>query len=212
MNSSLATPPSVNDLLGPLRSVGDETSARLHARLEAAADYAGLLDIAYRTLDSPVGPLLLAATEAGLVRLAFAGQDHESVLADLAQRVSPRVLRSPARLDDVARELDQYFDGRQDTFNLLLDLRLATGFRRDVLRRLADIPYGSIASYASVAAAAGHPNAARAVGSACRLNPLPIVIPCHRVVRTDGSLGGYAGGPQAKRLLLQLESANARQA
>jgi len=212
MNSALATAPSVNDLLGPLRSVDDETSARLHARLEAAADHAGLLDVAYRTLDSPVGPLLLAATEAGLVRLAFAGQDHEAVLADLARRVSPRVMRAPARLDDVARELDQYFDGRQDTFDLPLDLRLATGFRRDVLRRLADIRYGSTASYAWVAAAAGHPKAARAVGSACRLNPLPIVVPCHRVVRADGSLGDYAGGPKAKRLLLQLESANARQA
>lgn len=198
---------AVAELLAPLDAVDDNTSARLHARLVTAANAAQILDVAYRTLETPVGSLLLAATQAGLVRVAFAGQDHEAVLGDLAAQVSPRVLLAPARLDDVARELDQYFDGRRTSFGLALDLRLATGFRREVLRHLADIAYGSTASYLAVASATGHPKAARAVGTACRVNPLPIVVPCHRVVRADGSPGGYAGGPEAKRLLLQLESA-----
>jgi len=207
MNASSPTIPTVDDLLGPLDRVDDETSARLHTRLAAAAASAGLLDVAYRTLDTPLGSLLLAATEAGLVRVAFAGQDHAAVLANLAEVVSPRVLRAPRRLDDVARELDEYFAGRRSAFDLPLDFRLAHGFRREVLTHLADIGYGATASYAAVAAATGHPKAARAVGSACRVNPLPVVVPCHRVVRADGSPGKYAGGAEAKRMLLALEAA-----
>ena len=207
MNAPSPTIPTVDDLLGPLDGVDDETSARLHTRLAAAAASAGLLDVAYRTLDTPLGSLLLAATEAGLVRVAFAGQDHAAVLANLAEVVSPRVLRAPRRLDDVARELDEYFAGRRSAFDLPLDFRLAHGFRREVLTHLADIGYGATASYAAVAAATGHPKAARAVGSACRVNPLPVVVPCHRVVRADGSPGKYAGGTDAKRMLLALEAA-----
>jgi methylated-DNA-[protein]-cysteine S-methyltransferase len=207
MNAPSPTIPTVDDLLGPLDRVDDETSARLHTRLAAAAASAGLLDVAYRTLDTPLGSLLLAATEAGLVRVAFAGQDHAAVLANLAEVVSPRVLRAPRRLDDVARELDEYFAGRRSAFDLPLDFRLAHGFRREVLTHLADIGYGATASYAAVAAATGHPKAARAVGSACRVNPLPVVVPCHRVVRADGSPGKYAGGAEAKRMLLAMEAA-----
>ncbi len=170
----------------------------------AAAD--GLLDVAYRTLDSPVGPLLVARTPAGLVRVAFAVQDHDAVLTALASTVSPRVLEAPARLDDAARELDEYFAGRRTTFDLPLDLRLLRGFRRDVVLHLTDIAYGRTASYAEVAALAGSPRAVRAVGTACALNPLPLVLPCHRVVRSDGAPGQYAGGAAAKVALLHLET------
>nr|WP_221316407.1 methylated-DNA--[protein]-cysteine S-methyltransferase [Saccharopolyspora gloriosae] len=179
---------------------------RLHGRLAIAAEREGLLDVAYRTVDSPVGSLLLAATERGLVRVAFPGQDHEAVLAALADQVSPRVLAAPARLDAVSAQLDEYFAGRRHEFDVPLDLRLSTGFRRAVLDHLPRIAYGGTESYAQVAAAAGSPRAVRAVGTACATNPLPVVVPCHRVVRSDGSTGGYAGGPEAKRTLLTLES------
>ncbi len=179
----------------------------LHARLAPAAEAAGLLDLAYRTIDSPVGPLLLAATERGLVRVAFASQDHDRVLATLADRISPRILHAPDRLDTVAHELDEYFAGRRKTFDVALDLQLSSGFRAGVLAHLPDIAYGSTASYASLARAVGSPKAVRAVGSACASNPLPVVVPCHRVVRSDGTPGGYVGGPQAKAVLLSLEAA-----
>ncbi|MEJ7630534.1 MAG: methylated-DNA--[protein]-cysteine S-methyltransferase [Nocardioidaceae bacterium] len=209
--SALASPAtSVTDLLGALDPVDDETTKRLHARLVAAAQADGILDVAYRTLDTPVGTLLVAATDAGLVRVAFARQDHDAVLAALADQVSPRVLLAPARLERVARELDEYFEGQRTGFDVRLDLRLARGFRREVLLRLTDIGFGATASYAAVAVATGHPKAARAVGTACRVNPLPVVVPCHRVVRADGSVGEYAGGAAAKRRLLDLEAANGR--
>jgi len=163
--------------------------------------------VAYRTVASPIGELLLAATGKGLVRVAFASEDHEAVLARLAAEVSPRVLLAPARLDVAARELDEYFAGRRSTFDLPLDLRLAHGFRRTVLTHLPEIGYGTTASYAAVAALAGNPRAVRAVGSACATNPVPVVVPCHRVVRSDGSLGGYAGGPARKQALLAIEAA-----
>ncbi len=178
----------------------------LHARLVAAADRDGVLDVAYRTVDSPVGSLLLAATDVGLVRIAFEAQDHALALDVLAARVSPRVLHAPGRLDAVSRELDEYFAGRRREFDLAVDLRLAHGFRRDVLAHLRAIGYGRTESYAEVARAAGSPRAVRAVGTACALNPVPIVVPCHRVVRSDGSLGRYAGGEHVKRALLGLES------
>jgi methylated-DNA-[protein]-cysteine S-methyltransferase len=183
------------------------TMQRLHARLVEAAADDDTLDLAYRTVDTPLGSLLLAATPAGLVRIAYESQDHDAVLATLADRVSPRVLHAPGRLDAVAREIDDYFAGRRPTFDLPLDLQLAHGFRRDVLSHLRDIAYGSTASYAVVAAATGHPKAVRAVGTACAVNPLPIVIPCHRVVRSDGSIGAYVGGTPAKQTLLDLEAA-----
>jgi methylated-DNA-[protein]-cysteine S-methyltransferase len=179
----------------------------LHERLAADAEREGLLDLAYRTLDSPVGPLLLAATERGLVKVAFDRQDHDAVLAALAETISPRILRAPARLEQVTRQLDEYFTGGRRTFDVPLDLRLARGFRLSVLEHLPEIDYGHTESYAQVAAAAGSPKAVRAVGTACALNPLPLVVPCHRVVRSDGSYGQYAGGEEAKRVLLTMEAA-----
>lgn len=199
-----ATPDVVSALA---RSTDPQRLTALHDRLAEQAERAGTLDVAYRTIDSPVGELLLAATDRGLVRVAYVRDDHESVLAALADRVSPRVLRAPARLDGAARELDEYFAGRRRVFDLALDMRLAHGFSRAVLDQLGRIGYGATKSYAVVAAAAGRPTAVRAVGNACARNPLPVVVACHRVVRSDGSLGGYAGGPQAKRTLLALESA-----
>ena len=180
---------------------------RLHARLILDAEAADLLDVAYRIVDTPVGPLLLAATPAGLVRVAYAAEDHEAVLARLAADISPRILAAPARLDDAARQLDEYFRGARTAFDLPLDLRLARGFRREVITHLPRIGYGRTASYAEVAAVAGSPRAVRAVGTACARNPLPVVLPCHRVVRSDGDLGRYVGGGDAKRALLRLEAA-----
>jgi methylated-DNA-[protein]-cysteine S-methyltransferase len=182
-----------------------ETLVRLHLRLERDASGDDLLDVAYRTVDSPVGILLLAATTVGLVRVAYDVEDHDAVLAKLASAVSPRVLRAPARLDDTARQLDEYFAKRRTSFEVPVDLRLAEGFRRRVIEHLRDIGYGRRESYADVAAAVGSPSAVRAVGSACAHNPLPVVIPCHRVVRSDGSTGQYVGGAAAKTTLLDLE-------
>jgi methylated-DNA-[protein]-cysteine S-methyltransferase len=194
-------------LFSELPEVDADAERRLHDRLSAAAERSGILDVAYRTLDTPVGPLLLAATEAGLVRVAYTREGHERVLEQLATRVSPRVLLAPRRLEPAAREIEEYFAGRRRTFDLPLDLRLASGFRRAVLDHLPEIGYGTTASYAAVAAAAGSPRAVRAVGTACATNPLPVVVPCHRVVRSDGTLGQYAGGVEAKRALLDLEAA-----
>jgi methylated-DNA-[protein]-cysteine S-methyltransferase len=202
MNSQLE-----HALFAELLEVDESTRSRLHARLAAAAEAAGVLDIAYRTVDSPLGVLLLAATDQGLLRVAYAIENHDRVLEELATRVSSRVLHAPARLDLAAREIDDYLAGRRTRFDLPLDLRLSTGFRRTVLDHLPDIAYGSTASYATVAMAAGSPKAVRAVGSACANNPLPVVLPCHRVVRSDGTIGQYVGGSEAKRTLLSMESA-----
>jgi methylated-DNA-[protein]-cysteine S-methyltransferase len=180
---------------------------RLHARLAEAAQRDGILDVAYRTVDSPVGPLLLAATEAGLVRVAYASEDHSTVLQALAERISPRILAAPARLDVPARELDEYFAGLRRSFDLPLDWRLSAGFRRAVLSHLPEIGYGQTASYAAVAGLAGNPKAIRAAATACATNPLPVVVPCHRVIYSDGRVGRYLGGPEAKRTLLTLEAA-----
>lgn len=183
------------------------TLARLHAALERSAQADSLLDVAYRTLDTPVGTLLLAATETGLVRVAYDVEDHDAVLAALADAVSPRILRAPARLDAAARQLEEYFAKRRTSFQLPVDLRLADGFRRVVVQQLREIGYGHRRTYAQVAAAVGNPRAVRAVGSACAHNPLPVVFPCHRVVRSDGSTGQYVGGPAVKSTLLELEAA-----
>lgn len=181
------------------------STARLKSEFTAAADAAGLVDVAYGTADSPLGPLLLAATTQGLVRVVLPAHDPDLALAGLARAVSPRLLERPQRLDAARRELDEYFEGRRTVFELPLDWRLVGGFRRRVLRATARIPYGETSSYAAIAAAAGSPRAHRAAGSALGANPLPLVVPCHRVLRSGGSLGGYGGGLEAKRTLLALE-------
>ena len=176
--------------------------------MSVAAQREGILDVAYRVVDSPVGPLLLAATEVGLVRVAFSREDHDAVLQHLSDRdqpASPRTRRP--RLDTAAREFDDYFAGHRRAFDVPLDWQLSTGFRSTVLHLLPEIDYGHTATYAALAQSAGNPKAVRAVGSACANNPLPLVVPCHRVVRSDGSSGGYRGGVEAKRMLLELESA-----
>lgn len=204
--SQTNVPERADDALRRLTGSDPQTLARLHASLESSAQSAELVDLAYETLDSPVGSLLLVATERGLLRVAFSREGHDRVLERLATSVSPRILRSPATLEQAARQLDDFFAGGRTGFDLPLDLRLSRGFRRLVLSHLAEIPYGHTESYAQVALAAGSPKAVRAVGSACATNPLPVVVPCHRVLRSDGSLGGYLGGLEAKRTLLTLEA------
>jgi methylated-DNA-[protein]-cysteine S-methyltransferase len=185
---------------------GDDELAPLYARLAARAEEEGLLDLAYITLDTPVGTLLLAATTTGLVRVAYEREGLDTVLGQLADKVSPRILQAPKRLDEVSRQLEQYFTGQRTQFDLPLDLRLSTGFRRSVLDYLPAVRYGQTASYQSVAAAVHNPKAARAVGTACATNPLPVVIPCHRVIRSNGQLGPYLGGPDVKHQLLDMEA------
>ncbi len=190
-----------------------ETALRAGARSDPSADVAaalrraeaeGLVDVVYATTDSPVGPLLLAATEAGVVRLAFHHDD--AVLDELAATISPRVVASTRRLERARRQLDEYFEGRRRRFDLPLDWRLSRGFRRSVLEHLyAGVGYGSTVSYLELATMAGNPKASRAVGTAMATNPIPIVVPCHRVLRSGGALGGYGGGLPAKQLLLALE-------
>jgi methylated-DNA-[protein]-cysteine S-methyltransferase len=171
-----------------------------------AAAAAGLLDVAYARLDSPVGPLVLASTPRGLARLAYVDEgQEEAVLEDIAQRLSPRMLSAPARLDEPRRELDEYFAGRRRAFDVALDLRLLGDFTRRVLTATAAIPYGKVATYREVATAAGSPRGFRAAGNALGSNPLPIVLPCHRVLHSGGGLGGYTGGLERKRTLLALE-------
>jgi len=179
---------------------------RLRDRLAVAAEQEGILDVAYRTVDSPVGSLLLAATEIGLVRVGYASEGHDVVLQTLADRISPRILIAPKRLDAAARELGEYFAGQRRTFDLPLDWQLTTGFRRKVLGRLPEVGYGQTASYAAIAQLADNPKAIRAAATACATNPLPVVIPCHRVIHSDGRVGQYLGGPEAKRVLLALEA------
>lgn len=180
--------------------------ASLQRLAERAADE-GLLDVAYTTTDSPFGPLLLAATPRGLVMVNLPAYDPDEALADLAARVSPRVLEAPARLDRARRELDLYFEGKLREFDLPLDWQLTgKGFRRRILEETAHIPYGRTSSYSEMAAMAGSPRAFRAAGSALGSNPIPIVVPCHRVLRAGGALGGYGGGLPMKQALLRLEN------
>lgn len=179
--------------------------ADLHRRLEEAAELEQLTDVVYRVVDSPVGRLLLAATDKGMVRVAFEGEEHERVLQTLGAKIGSRILRSDGKLDAAARQLDEYFNGTRHGFDLPLDLRLSTDFRRQVQRELSQIGYGQTLSYAQMAQRLGKPAAVRAVGSACATNPLPIMLPCHRVLRSDGGLGGYLGGLDAKQVLLDLE-------
>jgi methylated-DNA-[protein]-cysteine S-methyltransferase len=196
------------DLEARLRGHGDGAlDQQLLERLAERARRNGLLDVAVAPTDTPIGPLLLAATDQGLVRVAFEGQDFDTVMEELAVRISPRVLEAPKRLDPVRRQLDEYFEGKRTTFELPVDMQLSHGFRRKALGFIASIPYGHTASYKDVARAAGSPAAVRAAGSACGSNPVPIVVPCHRVLRTGGGLGGYGGGLDRKEQLLRLEGA-----
>jgi methylated-DNA-[protein]-cysteine S-methyltransferase len=179
--------------------------ALLQERLAESAASEGILDVAYTTADSPFGPLLLAGTRRGVVRIGLPTQDGEELLEEIAAKVSPRVLEAPARLDPLRRELDLYFEGRLRDFDLPLDWQLSKDFRRRALRAVNRIPYGKTRTYAQVAKSAGNERAVRAAGSACGSNPIPIVVPCHRVLRTGGGLGGYGGGLPMKESLLRLE-------
>jgi methylated-DNA-[protein]-cysteine S-methyltransferase len=174
-------------------------------RLSERAAAEGLLDVAYAKADSPFGPLLLASTPRGLVKVSLPGYDADEALGDLAARISPRVLEAPARLDDVRRQLDRYFEGKLHEFDLPLDWQLTAGFRAKVQRAIARIPYGETRTYTEMARSAGNERAVRAAGTACGSNPLPIVVPCHRVLRSGGALGGYGGGLPMKQALLEFE-------
>ncbi|MBD0283423.1 MAG: methylated-DNA--[protein]-cysteine S-methyltransferase [Thermoleophilaceae bacterium] len=200
----------MNDLDTVLRRAAASLPAQPPAA--AARDVAdraageGLLDVAYAVVDSPLGPLAVAATPRGLVRVAYLESwPRDEVLEDLAMRISPRVLEAPARLDEQRRELDQYFEGRRAGFELPIDWSVVRGFTRKVLRETARIDFGELRTYADVASGAGSPRAVRAAGNALGANPMPIVVPCHRVVRTGGALGGYTGGIERKEFLLRLE-------
>jgi len=166
----------------------------------------GLLDVAYASVDSPLGPLVVAATPKGLVRVSYSEfRGEDDVLEELARKVSPRVLEAPAKLDPVRRELEEYFEGRRQRFDTPIDWSYLAGFTREVLRATAAIDYGEVSTYAGVAEAAGSPRAVRAAGNALGANPMPVVVPCHRVLRTGGMLGGYTGGIERKEFLLRLE-------
>jgi methylated-DNA-[protein]-cysteine S-methyltransferase len=179
--------------------------ADLRAALARRAADEGLLDVAYGTYESPLGSLTVMVTPRGLVRLSYPGEGIEHQLKELADRVSPRILEAPERTDDIRRQLDAYFAGQRHAFDVPIDWRLVRGFAGEVLRATARIPFGRVSSYREIAAAAGSPNAYRAAGNALGSNPVPIVVPCHRVLHAGGGLGGYTGGLERKRYLLQLE-------
>ncbi len=192
------------------RRLGSKTDApldlaALRASLARRAADEGLLDVAYGVADSPLGPLTVMVTPRGLIRLSYPGEGIDAQLAELAERVSPRILESPERTDDVRRQLDAYFAGERTAFDLAIDWRLVRGFAGQVLRATARIPFGSVSSYRAVATEAGSPNPFRAAGNALGSNPIPIVVPCHRVLHAGGGLGGYTGGLERTRYLLELE-------
>jgi methylated-DNA-[protein]-cysteine S-methyltransferase len=174
-------------------------------RFAERADAEGLLDVAYASVDSPFGPLLLAQTPRGIVRVNLPSYDPEATLEELAAKVSPRVLEAPAKLDEARRELDLYFAGKLTDFDLPIDWRLTHGFRGKVQRAIGRIPYGQTRTYTEMARRAGNERAVRAAGTACGSNPIPIIVPCHRVLRSGGALGGYGGGLPMKEALLKLE-------
>jgi methylated-DNA-[protein]-cysteine S-methyltransferase len=185
-----------------------DASSEAAARLVLRAAEEGLLDVAYTLTDSPVGPLFLAATGRGLVELGFEGEKElDRYVGLLSDRLSPRVLEAPPRLDPVRRELDEYFEGKRLEFDLPLDWSLTKGFTQRVLRAAARVPYGEVSTYRQMATKAGNEKAVRAAGNALGANPIPIVVPCHRILRTGGSLGGYGGGLPRKEFLLKLEGA-----
>jgi methylated-DNA-[protein]-cysteine S-methyltransferase len=194
------------------RLANPPASAAFDARQAAAvlaqrAGRAGLLDVAYGMLDSPLGTLIVAVTPRGVVRIAYPGEGEEQVLEELAGGVSPRVLRAPDRTDVARRELEAYFEGTRHEFDLPIDWSLVHGFTLGVLQATARVPFGSVATYGEVAASAGSPRAYRAAGNALHVNPIPIVVPCHRVVPASGGIGKYGGGEERKEYLLGLEGA-----
>jgi methylated-DNA-[protein]-cysteine S-methyltransferase len=183
----------------------NERSRRAASLVADAAADAGLLDVAYGFVDSPFGPLLVAVGKRGLVRVAYPDRPADDVLAELAGQISPRVLESARSTEVVRRELEEYFEGRRHKFDVRVDLSAIQGFSRKVLQQTSRIPFGSVITYRDVATRAGSPRAVRAAGNALGANPVPIVVPCHRVVRTGGGLGGYTGGLERKETLLELE-------
>jgi len=200
---------SLGRRLGEDTGPDDATWDRLRRALAERASAEGLVDVAFERHDSPLGPLVLGATAAGLVRVGLPAEGEDAVLEELAERVSPRVLHaSRASLDRARRELDEYFARRRRRFDVPLDWRLTVGFRRDVLRATAEIAYGRTSTYREIAGQAGRPLAFRAAGSALATNPLPILVPCHRVLPSGGGIGDYRGGAAAKALLLEMERAS----
>jgi methylated-DNA-[protein]-cysteine S-methyltransferase len=197
----------IEALLRSHRDRSEPEAGEVVKRFSSAAANARLIDVAYAEVDSPVGPLVIAATRQGLARVSYSKEDEAGVLEELAAKLSPRVLRAPARLDDIRRELDEYFEGVRTRFDLSIDWSLTRGFSRKVLRATARIPYGKVSTYKKVAGRAGNERAARAAGNALRSNPIPIVVPCHRVLGSGGALTGYAGGLARKEFLLELEGA-----
>ena len=199
--------PGADAVASALRAAPALDVAGAVRRTRARAFDEGAVDVAYAEVDSPLGTLVAAGTERGLLRLAYEDFNGglDEVLDHLALRVSPRILESPARLDAIRRELDEYFEGKRHDFDVPIDWSLTTGFTQKVLQATARIPFGSVGSYASVAAEAGSPRATRAAGNALGSNPIPIVVPCHRVLRSGGKLGGYTGGLEKKQHLLRLE-------
>ncbi len=193
---------ALDKVLGPT----EETVSGLARDLARHADAASLLDIAIREVDSPYGTLLVAATDLGVVRVAFEREGFDAVLSELAERISPRILPSTRRTEGASRQLGEYFDGTRHRFDVPIDLQLVSGFRRQVVEALNHIDYGRTASYREVAIGVGNPGAVRAVGSACSHNPVPVILPCHRVVRSDGTIGNYLGGTETKRALLTMEA------
>ena len=200
----------MDELLSGAPASNSAAWERARLNLVRRAGDEGLVDVAFERHESPLGTILLGATEEGLVRIGLPTEDEDAVLEELAERISPRVLRAPAAaLTQARNQLDEYFEGRRRSFDVDLDWRLTRGFRREVLQVTAEIPYGRTASYRAVATQAGRPTAVRAAGTALATNPLPIVVPCHRVLRTGGDIGSYRGGPEAKARLLRLEGATA---
>lgn len=191
--------------LPPGPTVDLEDLEDLKARLRIRAERDGLLDVAYASVDSPLGPLTVLVTSAGLLRVRYQDEPLESTLQETADGISPRLLEAPERTDEVRRELDEYFEGRRRSFDLTLDWRLVRGFAVQVLRATARVPFGAVTTYQAVATAAGSPRAYRAAGNALGTNPIPIVVPCHRVLHSGGGLGGYTGGLSRKEYLLALE-------
>jgi methylated-DNA-[protein]-cysteine S-methyltransferase len=184
----------------------DDAAAALAQEVVARADEAGLVEVAYAPLDTPLGTMLVAGTDRGLVRVVLPREEFDDVLADLAQRLSPRVVELPRRVDEARRELDEYFAGNRHRFELPLDLSLIKGkFASKLLAGMTDVPFGEAITYSEAAARAGSPRAHRAAGNALGSNPIPVVIPCHRVIRSGGEIGNYGGGPEMKRYLLRHE-------